>query len=92
MGMLCCRHAPIEFVKIEMNCYSGLCVAINDLPQPATCQLRSNWSSLRLTRCLKAVYPLFYQQPLECDRFLNMFICSSPYLKLAWLANDFSTK
>lgn len=66
MGMLCCRHTPIEFVKIEMNCYSGLCFAINDLPQPATCQLRSNWSSLRLTRCLKAVYPLFYQPPLEC--------------------------
>lgn len=40
--MLCCRHTPIEFVKIEMNCYSGLCVAISDHPQPVTCQLRSN--------------------------------------------------
>lgn len=42
IGMLCFRHTPIEFVKIEMNCYSGLCVSISDYPQPVTCQLRSN--------------------------------------------------
>lgn len=40
--LLCCRHTPIEFVQIEMNCYSGLCIAISDHPQPVTCQLRSN--------------------------------------------------
>lgn len=40
--MLCCGRTPIEFVKIGMNCYSGLCIAISDHPQTVTCQLRSN--------------------------------------------------
>lgn len=33
---------PIECVKMKMNCYSGLCVAICDHPQSVTCELGSN--------------------------------------------------
>lgn len=85
--VLCCRRTPIEFVKIEVNCFSGLCIAVSDHPQP----LLVSWDLISLARGCLAVLRLFIHcctnshwnvNPTVLST-LNMFICSSSYLKLA---------